>query len=164
MQFLLDSGHDPAEMDVRGRPPYLLASDKAVRDVLRRCARALPLALATPNCHPSIVAAHADLVSSRNVDDIEVHQPVYVAETHLLCWLPAAPPGRYMAAHPDAWDYSAAAIPSALTEEMERHQEARAVRLYTLYSGHYIPSGPTRSTAPIKFEPVVVPIHVVGCS
>lgn len=31
-----------------------------------------------------------------------------------------------MASCPLAWDYSAAAIPSALTEDMEQHQEARA--------------------------------------
>lgn len=36
---------------------------------------------------------------------------------------------RYMAAHPGRWDYSQAGIPSALTEEMEQHQEARAVCL-----------------------------------
>lgn len=31
-----------------------------------------------------------------------------------------------MASCPLAWDYIAAAIPSALTEDMEQHQEARA--------------------------------------
>lgn len=46
-----------------------------------------------------------------------------------------------MAAHLDAWDYTAAAIPSALTEEMEAHQEARAVRrlaLFVLFCTIYI--------------------------
>lgn len=37
---------------------------------------------------------------------------------------------RFMAAHPERWDYSQTAIPSALTEEMEQYQEARAVRLF----------------------------------
>ena len=37
---------------------------------------------------------------------------------------------RHMAANPDMWDYSAAAIPSALTDDMERHQEARAVKQF----------------------------------
>jgi len=68
VHFLLTSGHDPAEKDARGRPPYLVASNKPVRDAFR----------------------------------------------------------RFMAAQPDAWDYTAAGIPSALTDEMERHQEARA--------------------------------------
>lgn len=38
VQYLLDSGHDPTERDARGRPPYLLATHKAVRDAFRRCA------------------------------------------------------------------------------------------------------------------------------
>lgn len=31
-----------------------------------------------------------------------------------------------MAAEPERWDYEAAAFPSALTEDMAAHQEARA--------------------------------------
>lgn len=38
MSYLLESGQDPAQRDSRGRPAYLLASHKAVRDVFRRCA------------------------------------------------------------------------------------------------------------------------------
>jgi hypothetical protein len=34
---------------------------------------------------------------------------------------------RFMAAHPDQWDYAAALIPSALTEEMELKQQAAAL-------------------------------------
>ena len=33
---------------------------------------------------------------------------------------------RFMAASPLTWDYDAATIPSALTDDMEQHQEARA--------------------------------------
>ena len=33
---------------------------------------------------------------------------------------------RFMAQCPERWDYSAAAIPSALTQDMAAHQEARA--------------------------------------
>lgn len=47
------------------------------------------------------------------------HGPFTAA--HALCH-------RHMAAHPEQWDYSRAAIPSALTDEMAQHQEARAVR------------------------------------
>ena len=32
---------------------------------------------------------------------------------------------RFMASKPDRWDYSAAGVPSALTEDMAAHQEAR---------------------------------------
>jgi hypothetical protein len=39
-----------------------------------------------------------------------------------------APGCRHMAAHSEQWDYTRAAIPSALTDEMAQHQEARAVR------------------------------------
>lgn len=35
---------------------------------------------------------------------------------------------RFMAAEPDAWDYSEAGIPSALTEELEAAQAAKKVR------------------------------------
>lgn len=66
---LLDSGHDPALLDAKGRPPYSVAADKAVRDVFR----------------------------------------------------------RYMAQHPEQWDYEAAALPSALTEDMEAAQLAKKV-------------------------------------
>jgi len=33
---------------------------------------------------------------------------------------------RYMGEHPQRWDYNAAAVPSALTSEMEEEQERRA--------------------------------------
>lgn len=36
---------------------------------------------------------------------------------------------RYMAAHPDAWDYAAARVPSALTSEMEQEQVGSATAL-----------------------------------
>ena len=38
------------------------------------------------------------------------------------------PAGRFMALHPEQWDYSAAGVPSALTEDMAAHQEARAAQ------------------------------------
>lgn len=34
---------------------------------------------------------------------------------------------RFMAAHPDKWDYAAAALPSALTEDLEAAQAAKKV-------------------------------------
>jgi hypothetical protein len=38
VRYLLESGQDPTQCDARGRPPYLLATDKAVRDAFRRWA------------------------------------------------------------------------------------------------------------------------------
>ena len=36
--------------------------------------------------------------------------------------------GRFMALHPERWDYGDADVPSALTEDMAAHQEARAAQ------------------------------------
>lgn len=37
---------------------------------------------------------------------------------------------RFMAQHPDTWDYAAADVPSPLTEEMEAAQQSKKVGGY----------------------------------
>ncbi len=39
---------------------------------------------------------------------------------------------RFMAHEPDKWDYTAAGVPSALTEEMELQQQAKQVGLHVV--------------------------------
>ena len=45
---------------------------------------------------------------------------------------------RHMAKHPDQWDWAAAEVPSALTDEMEAHQEARKACTRHLLSAHLL--------------------------
>jgi len=152
VSYLLESGQDPAQRDSRGRPAYLLASHKAVRDVFRRCA--LPACSLSPLAFlwtPQQAARYRlPAVTWLVVLEFLDMRPTCLRHINTACsaigdlqsatWflstaIPTSnskPCGRYMAAHPDAWDYTAAAIPSALTEEMEAHQEARAVRRLAL--------------------------------
>lgn len=41
---------------------------------------------------------------------------------------------KYMAGHPDQWDWAASGVPSALTPELEAHQAAKQVGLLILIS------------------------------
>lgn len=67
VHFLLAHGNDPAERDVRGRPAYLVATHKPVRDAFRRCTCLLYMIALARVLHWAIsFGAHASKLADRH--------------------------------------------------------------------------------------------------
>ena len=152
---LLESGQDPTAQDVKGRTPYAVASEKTARDTFRRsagCCMHLPtcagwLAQALHRAQ-TVGKSHAELqvhyspgaaalpglngTSRQSAKHGQGHG--HTASTYFgrirevsSSFKSSFPGCRFMAHEPDKWDYAAAGIPSALTEEMELQQQAKQV-------------------------------------
>ena len=116
---LLEDGHDPTARDSRGRTPYGVADGKAVRDAFRRSA--------STRCHSEARKTYVSVKLQRVEQGLHSRR----ATSGDICMLShlqiksMCECDRFMAQNPERWDYSAAGVPSALTEDMAAHQDAR---------------------------------------